>query len=91
MLDDVAVKQAVQREQYLDADGQLITEDYRVFLKSEIKKTLLGQFGSLKDFLRRWTEAERKQAVIDELKDLGVPLEVLRKPCPIRMSWTSST
>lgn len=82
VLDDVAVRHGLQREQYLDADGKLITEDYRVFLKSEIRKTLLGRFGSLKDFLRRWTEAERKQAVIDELGDLGLPLEVLQQALP---------
>jgi type I restriction enzyme R subunit len=78
-VDDVDVRLAVERSQYLDADGNLITEDYRVFLKGEIKKTLQAQFGSLRDFLRRWSEAERKQAVIDELKDLGIPLEALRQ------------
>ena len=58
----------VERSQYLDENGKLITEDYRVFLKDEIKKTLRRQFNSLDDFLLRWNDAERKQAVIDELK-----------------------
>ena len=81
-LDDVPVSTAIERSQYLDADGRLITEDYRVYLKAEIKKALQHRFGSLKDFLRRWTEAERKQAVVDELKELGIPLEVLGQAVP---------
>jgi len=82
VLDDVNVKTAIERSQYLDVDGKLITEDYRVFLKDEIKKSLLGEFGSLSDFLRRWTEAERKQAVINELKEIGIPVEVLQQAVP---------
>ncbi|MDD2389057.1 MAG: DEAD/DEAH box helicase family protein [Desulfobacterales bacterium] len=81
-LDDVAVSTAVERSQYLDADGKLITEDYRVYLKEEIKKTLQDQFGSLKGFVRRWSTTERKQAVIDELNALGIPLSVLQKAVP---------
>lgn len=40
VLDDVNVLIAVERSQYLDADGKLITEDYRVLLKDDIKKSL---------------------------------------------------
>jgi len=81
-LDDVHVRTAVERSQYLDVDGNLITEDYRVFIKGEIRKTLLAQFGSLNDFLRRWSGTERKQAVIDELKGPGVSLDTLRQAVP---------
>jgi type I restriction enzyme R subunit len=79
VVDDVDVRLAVERSQYLDADGKLITEDYRVLLKDDIKKSLQAQFGSLTDFLRRWSEAERKQAILDELRELGIPLEVLKQ------------
>jgi type I restriction enzyme R subunit len=81
-LDDVDVRTAIERAQYLDADGRLITESYRVHLKDEIKKSLRAQFGTLTDFLRLWSEAERKQAVIDELKDQGILLEVLQEAIP---------
>ena len=81
-IDDEGVRIAVERSQYLDENGKLITEEYRVHLREEIKKTLLREFGTLDDFLRRWTEAERKQAVIDELKEQGIPLEVLREAVP---------
>ena len=78
-IDDVNVRVAVERSQYLDADGKLITEDYRVLLKDDIKKTLQAEFGNLTDFLRRWNSADRKQAVLEELAKNGVPLEVLRQ------------
>jgi len=81
-LDDVDVRVAVERSQYLDAYGKLITEDYRVLLKADIKKALQAEFGSLTDFLRRWNSAERKQAVLEELADHGVPLEVLQQAVP---------
>jgi len=79
VIDDVSVRVAVERSQYLDADGKLLTEDYRVLLKDDIRKTLQAEFGSLTDFLRRWNTAERKQAVLEELAEHGVPLEVLQQ------------
>lgn len=82
VIDDLNVRVAVERSQYLDADGKLITEDYRVLLKDDIKKALQAEFGSLTDFLRRWNSAERKQAVLEELADHGVPLEVLQQTVP---------
>jgi type I restriction enzyme R subunit len=79
VIDDVNVRVAVERSQYLDADGKLITEDYRVLLKDDIKKALQAEFGTMTDFLRRWNSAERKQAVVEELTDHGVPLEILQQ------------
>jgi type I restriction enzyme, R subunit len=81
-VDDVDVRTAIERSQYLDADGNLLTEDYRVYLKEELRKTLQAQYGSLNEFLRRWTEVDRKQAIIEELKDQGVSLEVLEQALP---------
>nr|WP_313901420.1 DEAD/DEAH box helicase family protein [Methylomonas koyamae] len=79
VIDDVNVRVAVERSQYLDADGKLITEDYRVLLKEDIKKALQAEFGTMTDFLRRWNGAERKQAVLEELAEHGVPLEILQQ------------
>lgn len=81
-IDDVNVRVAVELSQYLDADGKLITEDYRVLLRGDIKKALQSEFGSLTDFLRRWNGAERKQAVLQELAEHGVPLEILQQSVP---------
>jgi type I restriction enzyme R subunit len=82
VIDDVNVRVAVERSQYLDADGKLITEDYRVLLKDDIRRALQAEFGSLTEFLRRWSSAERKQAVLEELADHGVPLDILQQAVP---------
>jgi type I restriction enzyme R subunit len=81
-LDDVAVGRGVERASYLDEHGKLITEDYRVYLKEDIQKTLRQQFTSLDDFLLRWNDSERKQAVIDELREHGIPLSILSQAVP---------
>lgn len=82
IIDDVTVNLAVERSQYLDADGKLITEDYRVLLKDQIQASLRHNFGTLTDFLRRWNESERKQAILDELVEQGVSLDVLQQAVP---------
>ncbi|WP_031433257.1 EcoAI/FtnUII family type I restriction enzme subunit R [Methylomarinum vadi] len=82
VIGDVKVNLAVERSQYLDADGKLITEDYRVLLKDQIQASLQHNFGSLGDFLRRWNESERKQAILEELAEHGVPLDVLQQAVP---------
>lgn len=81
-IDDVAVRSAVERSQYLDVDGRLITEDYRVFLKEDIKRTLKEQYHTLHDFLRRWNQSDRKKKVIDELESSGIPIDVLKQAVP---------
>lgn len=82
VVDDVNVTTAVERSQYLDVDGKLITEDYRVHLKSQIEHSLKQTFSSLNDFLRRWNESERKQAIIDELAEQGIALDLLQQAIP---------
>jgi len=82
ILDDVPVGRGVERASYLDEHGRLITEDYRVYLKADIQKTLRQQFTSLDNFLLRWNDAERKQAVIDELNEHGIPLSILSQAVP---------
>lgn len=72
-VDGVAVKVVAERVEYLDENGKLITESLRDFSKKALRK----RFASLDDFLRRWTAAEQKQAIIDELGSEGVLLEAL--------------
>lgn len=69
------VKVVAERVQFLDADGKLITESLTDYTKYCVKK----QFASLKDFLRTWTEAEQKKAIIEELAEQGVFWEELRE------------
>jgi type I restriction enzyme R subunit len=70
---NVEVRVASERVQYFDASGKLITES----LKDYTRKTLVKEFSSLEDFLRRWSSAEKKQAVIEELANEGVFFEAL--------------
>lgn len=79
VIDDVDVRVAVERSQYLNTDGKLITEDYRVLLKDDIRRALQAEFGTMTDFLRRWNNAERKQAVLEELADHGIPIEIMQQ------------
>ena len=59
--------------QYYGPDGKLITES----LKDYTKKTVAKEFKSLSDFIRHWSKADKKQAVIDELAEEGVLWEAL--------------
>ena len=70
---NVEVKVASERVQYFDAAGRLITES----LKDYTRKALAKEFSSLDHFLRRWNDAEKKQAIIDELANEGVFFEAL--------------
>ncbi|MEH7815830.1 EcoAI/FtnUII family type I restriction enzme subunit R [Bacillus velezensis] len=72
---DVTVKVLSERVQYVDKDGKLITES----LIDYTKKNILEQYARLDDFLKTWTAAEKKQAIIDELQDNGVLLDAVRE------------
>ncbi|MCY4555176.1 MAG: DEAD/DEAH box helicase family protein [Chloroflexi bacterium] len=73
-VDGVGARILAVREQYLDEDGKLVTESLRDYTR----KALRTRFSSLDDFLRRWNEAERKQAILEEMADEGLSLEFLR-------------
>jgi type I restriction enzyme R subunit len=62
-----------ERIEYLGEDGKLVTESYKDFTKKEVKK----EFASLDEFLRKWNDADKKQAIIDLLEEHGVVLENL--------------
>lgn len=63
----------IESVQHLDANGKLITES----MKEYTKKGLLREFRSLEEFLTKWSNAEKKQAIINELEKQGVILENL--------------
>jgi type I restriction enzyme R subunit len=82
IIDDVDVDLAAERSQYLDSDGKLITEDYRVLLKDQIEQSVKENFGTLSDFLKRWNDSDRKQAIVEELAEHGIKLELLQQAIP---------
>lgn len=70
---NVEVKVVAERVQYLDADGKLITAS----LTDYTRQTVTKEFASLDDFLKRWSSADKKQAIVDELAQEGVFFEAL--------------
>ena len=72
-VNNVEVRVATERVQYLDEQGKLITES----LKDYSRKTLRQSYASLEAFLTVWNDAEKKQAILDELAAKGVFFEEL--------------
>lgn len=71
----VSARIIAERIEYVGSDGKLITESYRDYAR----KAIMSEFSSLDDFIQRWTEADRKQAIIDELEEHGVVLANLQE------------
>jgi type I restriction enzyme R subunit len=64
----VEVAVVAERVQYYSDDGKLITESLTDYTRATVEQ----QYPSLHDFLNRWTSADKKQAIIDELAERGV-------------------
>lgn len=64
----VSVNKIAERVQYYDTDGKLVTESF----KDYTRKTMAKHFTSLDEFVKRWNDADRKQAIIDELAHAGI-------------------
>ncbi|WP_417882782.1 EcoAI/FtnUII family type I restriction enzme subunit R [Vibrio rumoiensis] len=69
----VSVKALAERVQYYDSDGKLVTESF----KDYTRKTMAKQFASLDEFTKRWNDADRKEAIIEELAREGILWEAL--------------
>lgn len=72
---DVEVKVLSERIQYIDKYGKLITES----LIDYTRKNILGQYARLDVFLKKWNEAKKKQAIVEELREEGVLLDAVRE------------
>lgn len=64
-----------ERIEYLDEDGKLVTESLRDYSRKAIRK----QYASLEQFLRRWSTAERKEVIMEELAEEGLLLGPLQE------------
>jgi len=69
----VEVSVVAERVQYYGPNG-LVTESLRDYTRSKVRQ----RYDSLDTFLRGWSEAERKQAIIKELEEQGVIFDALR-------------
>jgi len=71
----VDVHKIAERTQYYGQDGGLITES----IKDYTKQSVTEQYRTLNDFIRKWDDADQKQAVIKELEEQGVIWEALEE------------
>jgi type I restriction enzyme R subunit len=74
-VNNVPVMVINERIQYFGADGRLITESLKDYTRKNIDKN----FSSLDAFIRRWSESEKKEALLTELAEQGILLEALRE------------
>jgi len=68
---DVSV--LVSRELSFDKDGKLITRK----LTDYTKEIVTEQFSTLNEFLNKWNDADKKETLIRELEEKGVPVDDL--------------
>ncbi|MES2675069.1 MAG: DEAD/DEAH box helicase family protein [Pseudomonadota bacterium] len=68
VVNGVTVKIIDERTQYLDSNGKLITESLTDYTRLCVTK----QFATLNDFLRKWSDTEQKNVIIQELAAQGV-------------------
>ena len=62
-----------ERIEYYSENGQLVTESYRDFIRSQVQ----SKFATLNDFLSSWNNAAKKQAIIDMLEKHDIILDNL--------------
>jgi type I restriction enzyme, R subunit len=70
---DVPVSVLRESIQYYDRGGKLVTESLRDYTKKAVHE----EFTTLDAFLKRWNEADRKQAVVKELESHGLILQAV--------------
>lgn len=71
----VPVEVVSERVEYYSVSGDLVTES----LKDYTRKNIRGEYDTLDHFLVVWNAEDRKQVIIDELKERGVFLDEIRK------------
>ncbi len=69
----VDVSILISRELHFDQHGRPITTS----LKDHTKKIIKEQFASLDDFLNKWKNSDRKEAIIAELQEQGIMVGAL--------------
>lgn len=72
-VNDVEVLVINDRVMYYGADGKLITESLKDYTKKNIRK----EFATLDEFLRKWSETEKKEELRLHLEEEGIFLEDL--------------
>ena len=63
-----------ERVQYMGEDGKIITENLRGYTRRNVKKN----YATLDAFLNSWKQADKKQAIVEELEKQGVIFNALQ-------------
>ncbi len=71
----VEVQISSEHVKFYGEDGKLITES----LTDYSRKNILSEYATLDKFLTAWKTADKKQAIVDQLAEHGVLLEVLQE------------
>ncbi len=74
-INDVNVAILNERVQYMDVNGNLITSSLKDYTRQKVRE----QYQSLDDFLNKWNQADKKQAIIEELTEQGIVFENLKE------------
>ena len=64
-----------ERIQYMDNNGKLITGSLKDYTREKVRE----QYRTLSDFLNKWNQTDKKQAIIDELTEQGIIFENLKE------------
>lgn len=73
IVNGVDVSVLIARELHFNQQGKPITTNLKDYTKQIVKE----QFTSLNDFLNKWANSDRKDAIIAELKQRGIMVEAL--------------
>lgn len=74
VVDGVPVDVVMETVRYYDGEGRVMHEN----LTDYTRKNILQNFASLDDFLNRWNAADRKDALLAELRAHGVLTDALK-------------
>ncbi|MBI4006767.1 MAG: DEAD/DEAH box helicase family protein, partial [Gammaproteobacteria bacterium] len=73
VVNGIEINIIAERVQYIGPDGKLITESIKDFTRKTIQK----DYATMDEFLRRWKSADHKIAIIEELEEHGIPLNMV--------------
>ncbi len=62
-----------ERQMFFDNDGKPITESLKDFTQHQI----LNKYSSLDEFLRKWSDTDKKEAIIAEFREEGILVDEL--------------
>lgn len=79
LVDGYDIRITHEKVSYLGEDGHtLVTESLTDFTRRNIR----GKFATLDTFIKEWNEADRKKAIVDELKEYDVLIDAVRDAKP---------